>query len=232
MLRMHVGQKVSILLEELGIDYDAHFINIMKGDQFTSGFVAVNPNSKIPALQDKEGPGGAPIHVFESASIMMYLAEKFGRFYPQDPRLKAEVLNWLFWQMSGLGPMCGNFGHFMVYAPADKVEARDYGVGRYGMEVQRLLSVLDQHLASRTYLVGEEFTIADMASFPWVHQLLKGYKHPSGIDANGFLSVEKYTNVIAWVERIRERPAVQRGLTVCTNGHGKPWLVEQTSTTA
>lgn len=218
---------MSVLLEELEADYDAHFINIGKGDQFTSGFVAVNPNSKIPALLDREGPGGAPINLFESASIMVYLAEKYGRFLPTDPRLKAETFNWLFWQMGGLGPMCGNFGHFFVYAPADKIETRDYGVARYGMEVQRLLSVLDQHLATRTYLVGEELTIADLANFPWALQLLQGYKHPSGNDARQFLTVEKYTNVVAWVERIKARPAVQRGLTVCTNGHGKPWLVSE-----
>lgn len=220
------------MLEELGVDYDAHFINIGKGEQFTSGFVSVNPNSKIPAMLDKDGPGGAPINVFESASIMIYLAEKYGHFFPSDPRLKTEILNWLFWQMGGFGPMCGNYGHFMVYAPADKVEARDYGVARYGMEVQRLLSVLDQHLASRTFLVGEEFTIADMATFPWANQLLIGYKHTSGIDANGFLSVEKYANVLAWVERIRARPAVQRGMVVCTNGQGKPWLTESTASNA
>lgn len=222
------GQKVSIMLEELGIDYDAHFINIGKGDQFTSGFVSVNPNSKIPAMTDKDGPGGSPINVFESASIMIYLAEKYGRFIPNDFRARTEVMNWLFWQMGGLGPMCGNFGHFMVYAPGDKIETRDYGAARYGMEVQRLLSVLDQHLAGKTYMVNEEYTVADMASFPWVNQLLIGYKHPSGIDAKGFLSVEKYTNVLAWVERIRERPAVKRGLVVCTNGQGKPWLHETT----
>jgi GST-like protein len=226
------GIKVSIMLEELGVDYDAHVVNIGKGDQFTSGFVSVNPNSKIPAMKDKEGPGESPINVFESASIMIYLAEKYGRFFPTDFRLRTEVLNWVFWQMGGLGPMCGNFGHFMVYAPADKIETRDYGVARYGMEVQRLLSVLDQHLAGKTYLVGEEYTIADIASFPWVNQLLTGYKHPSGIDARTFLSVEKYSNVLAWAERIRERPAVKRGVVVCTNGQGKPWLAETAATNA
>lgn len=201
-------------------------INIGKGDQFTSGFVGVNPNSKIPALLDKEGPDGKPINLFESASILVYLAEKHGnKFYPTDPRLRAEVMNWLFWQMAGFGPMCGNFGHFMVYAPADKVEARDYGVARYGMEVQRLCSVLDLHLKGRTYVVGEEYTIADMAIYPWFSQLMKGYKHSSGVSANDFLSIEKYTNAIAWADRIAQRPAVQRGVTVCNfAGIGKPWL--------
>lgn len=137
-------------------------INIGKGDQFTSGFVAVNPNSKIPCALDKDGPGGQPIMLFESASIMLYLAEKYQRFIPTDFRLRTEVMNWLFWQMGGQGPMTGNFGHFMVYAPAEKVETRNYGVSRYGMEVQRLCSVLDRHLEGKTFIVGEEYTIADM----------------------------------------------------------------------
>jgi GST-like protein len=225
------GQKVSILLEELGVDYDAYVINIGKGDQFGSGFVAVNPNSKIPALVDKKGPDGAPVNLFESASMMLYLAEKYGRFIPTDPRQRAEVFNWLFWQMGGLGPMCGNFGHFFVYAPADQVQARDYGVARYGMEVQRLCHVLELHLSQpgRQYLVGDEPTIADFASFPWALQLRRGYKQPSGLGANEFLSFDKYTAVNAWIDRLLARPAVERGLTVCTNGKGKPWLETQES---
>lgn len=199
-------------------------INLLKEEQFTSGFVAINPNSKIPALVDKEGPDGAPIHLFESASIMIYLAEKYGRFLPADTRLKAETMNWLFWQMAGLGPMCGNFGHFFVYAPQNKLEARDYGVARYGMEVQRLLSVLDQHLEGRSYLVGEELTIADFAVFPWVQALSLAFKHPSGVDGFEFLSVSKYVNVLTWYESIVQRPAVQRGIIVCTDGVSKPWL--------
>eukprot|EP01087_Luapelamoeba_hula_P020532 TRINITY_DN701_c0_g1_i1.p2 TRINITY_DN701_c0_g1~~TRINITY_DN701_c0_g1_i1.p2 ORF type:complete len:301 (+),score=52.36 TRINITY_DN701_c0_g1_i1:66-968(+) len=218
------GFKASIMLEELGVDYDAFVINIGSGDQFTSGFVEVNPNSKIPALVDKEGPGGKSLNVFESGSIVLYLAEKHKRFLPEDFGLRTEVLNWTFWQMGGQGPMTGNFGHFMVYAPADKVETRNYGVARYGMEVQRLCSVLDRHLAGKTYMVGEEYTVADIMVFPWFNQLLTGYKHTSGIGAGEFLNVKQYTNALAWHARIAERPAVQRGLQVCTKGQGKPWL--------
>jgi len=220
------GQKVGILLEELGVDYDAHVINIGTGDQFTSGFVAINPNSKIPALVDKEAPGG-PLNLFESASIMVYLADKYNRFLPKDPRVRAECFNWIFWQMGGLGPMCGQFGHFMVYAPADKLETRDYGVARYGMEVQRLCSVLDQHLKNRTYLVGEEYTVADMINFTWFNQLGVGYKHSSGVAAKDFLNLDQYTHAKKWAENIGARQAVQRGLTVCSGGKGKPWLEEK-----
>eukprot|EP00981_Chlorochromonas_danica_P016037 scaffold15290_cov358-Ochromonas_danica.AAC.1 len=141
---------------------------------------------------------------------MIYLAEKYGRFLSKDPRLRAETMNWVFWQMAGFGPMCGNFGHFMVYAPADAVKARDYGVARYGMEVQRLCSVLDQHLAGKQYLVGEEYSIADMIVFPWFNQLLIGYKHPSGISAREFLSIDKYENAKAWAHRLLEREEVKR----------------------
>jgi GST-like protein len=215
------------MLEELSADYDAHLIHIGKGDQFTSGFTAINPNSKIPALVDKNGPGGEPIKIFETASIMLYLADKFHCFMPTDPRLKTEAMNWIFWQMGGFGPMCGQFGHFFVYAPADKVDARDYGVARYGMEVQRLCSVLDKHLEGRTYLVGEEYTVADMCSFTWFNHLVTGYKHPSGADANSFLSISQYTNAMAWRDRIFERPAVKRGLTVCMGPVTKPWLQEE-----
>jgi len=219
------GQKVGIILEELGIEYDAHTINIGKGEQFTSGFVDVNPNSKIPAAVDRDGPDGKPINLFESASIVLYLAEKYHRFIPTDPRLKAEVFNWVFWQMGGQGPNTGAFGHFMVYAPADKVETRNYGVARYGMEVQRLCDVLDRHLAGRTYIVGEEYSIADIIIYPWFRQLTIGYKHPSGIAANDFLSADKYKNALAWAERIGARPAVQRGITVNAFGQApKPWL--------
>jgi len=203
-------------------------INIGKGDQFTSGFVAVNPNSKIPALVDRDGPGGQPIELFESGSINLYLAEKYNQFIPSDLRLRAEVLNWIFWQMGGQGPMTGNFGHFFVYAPPDKLETRNYGVARYGMEVQRLWSVLDRHLEGKTYLVGEEYTLADIVCFPWAHMLRLAYKHESGIKAGDFLSIEQYKNVGAWIERILVRPAVVRGLSVCNwDGVAKPWLVEK-----
>mmetsp|Transcript_16276 Transcript_16276/g.17014 ORF Transcript_16276/g.17014 Transcript_16276/m.17014 type:complete len:292 (-) Transcript_16276:31-906(-) len=223
------GQKPGILLEELGIEYDAHKIGL-DGAQFTSGFVAINPNSKIPAAVDKDGPNGQTVNLFESASILLYLAEKYQRFLPSNPALKPEVINWLFWQMSGQGPNCGNFGHFFVYAPPDKKEARDYGVARYGMEVQRLCSVLENHLQTRTYMVGEEYTIADIAIFPWFQQLRTGYHHSSGVTAATFLSIEEnYPHVIQWANRILERPAVKRGMTVCSWAHEstKPWLVTE-----
>jgi GST-like protein len=177
---------------------------------------------------DNEGPDGQPIKLFESASIALYLAEKYNRFIPADPRLRAEMFNWIFWQMGGLGPFCGQFGHFFVYAPGDKCETRDYGSARYGMEVQRLCSVLDQHLGSRSYLVGEEYTLADIIVFPWFNQLRVGYKHPSGTDAKSFLSIDQYKNCNAWADRIAARPAVQRGITVCNfEGKAKPWLEQK-----
>jgi len=223
------GQKVGILLEELAVDYDAHSVHIGKGEQFTSGFVSVNPNSKIPALLDRKGPDGRPIELFESASIDIYLCEKFNSpLYPKDPVLRAQILNWAFWQMAGQGPMTGNFGHFFVYAPADKVETRNYGVARYGMEVQRLADVLDKHLEGRKFMVGDEYSLADILVFPWFHQLRVGYKHAaSGIAAKEFLGVERYKNANRWADSILERPAVQRGITVCSwTGVGKPWLTE------
>ena len=172
---------------------------------------------------------------------MLYLAEKYKRFIPPnaDPYHRAQVINWLFWQMSGQGPTCGNFGHFFVYAPPDKKETRDYGVARYGMEVQRLCSVLENHIKSapsdgskshRTYLVGEEYTIADMAIFPWFNQLRTGYIHPSGITAFEFLSIEQnYPYTIEWADRIWHREAVQRGMSVCRfdTSITKPWLHKQ-----
>jgi GST-like protein len=201
-------------------------INIGKGDQFGSGFVAINPNSKIPALVDKNGPDGQPINIFESGSIALYLADKFGRFIPSDPRLKVEMMNWIFWQMGGQGPMVGNFGHFFVYAPDDKIETRNYGCSRYGMEVQRLCSVLDIHLNGKTYMVGEEYSLADIICLPWVDQLFTGYPHKSGLKAREFINMDQYSNIVAWRNRLLERPAVQRGLTVCTSENVKPWLNE------
>jgi GST-like protein len=222
------GQKPGILLEELGVDYDAHVIGL-SGAQFSGGFTGVNPNSKIPAAVDMEGPDGKPINLFESGAIVLYFAEKYGKFIPSDPRLKAEVMNWVFWQMGGQGPMAGNFGHFFVYAPDDKVETRNYGVTRYGMETQRMCDVLDKHLAGKTYMVGEEYTIADIMCYPWFRQLQVGYPHKSGIKANEFLNIDKYTNAVAWANRIWERPAVKRGVTVCgwTEDGPKPWLKEK-----
>lgn len=223
------GKKVSIMLEELGIDYDAHFISL-GGDQFGSGFVGVNPNSKIPAAVDFDGPDGKEINIFESANIVLYLAEKYKRFIPENPRLRVEMMNWIFWQMAGQGPMTGNFGHFFAYAPSDKIEARNYGVSRYGMEVQRLCDVLEHHLSEppgREYIIGNEISIADFIIYPWAFTLRSdGYKIPEfpEISCSQFLSFDKYKNLIAWMDRLAVRPALQRGMTVCSGGVGKPWL--------
>ncbi|KXS09781.1 glutathione S-transferase [Gonapodya prolifera JEL478] len=219
------GFKASIALEEFGVDYDAWTVNISKAEQFTSGFVGVNPNSKIPAMYDYDTPSGEPIRVFESGAIVVHLALKYGKFFPQDPAKRAEVLSWVFWQVGGQGPMTGNFGHFFVYAPGDKHEARNYGVARYGMEVQRLCDVLEKHLADgRPYLVGDEYTIADMMCMPWFLTLRGGYKHSTGTRAREFLGVDKYKHAMAWCDRIMARPPVKRGLQVCVGGVGKPWL--------
>lgn len=241
------GHKVSILLEELDVPYDAHTIMIGKGEQFTTGFVGATPNSKIPALIDHDGPGGKPLSIMESAAIDLYLCEKYPEkgLMPTDPRLRSEALQWIFWQMGGQGPMTGNFGHFMVYAPAHEVDARNYGVARYGMEVQRLSDVLERHLAGygdfagshekrpegpRTYLVGDQYSVADIIVFPWVKMLWgPGYNRDGQPTAKDFLGMDKYTNIIAWMDRISARPAVQRGLRVCRwdETNPKPWLDEQ-----
>mmetsp|Transcript_171019 Transcript_171019/g.548023 ORF Transcript_171019/g.548023 Transcript_171019/m.548023 type:complete len:312 (+) Transcript_171019:56-991(+) len=235
------GWKVGILLEELGIAYDAHVINIGKGEQFSSGFVGASPNSKIPAAVDFDGPGGEPMALMEGAAIMLYLCEKYPDrgFCPSDVRLRSECLQWLFWQVGSQGSMTGNFGHFMVYAPPGQVDARNYGVARYGMEVQRLLDVLERHLAGigdfrgspgrcasgpRTFLVGEAYSVADMACLPWVLMLRgTGYDRPGQPRARDFLGLGRYPNVSAWVDRLASRPAVQRGMRVCA-GSPKPWL--------
>jgi len=201
------GVKVTVMLEELlaaghaGAEYDAWLIKIGDGDQFGSGFVDVNPNSKIPALMDRSGP--KPIRVFESGAILVYLAEKFGAFLPTDPARRAETLSWLFWQM-GAGPyLGGGFGHFYAYAPT-KIE---YAIDRFAMEVKRQLDVLDRRLAEAEYLGGDEYTIADMAVWPWYGALAKGLVY----DAGEFLSVQDYKNVQRWTDQIAQRPAVQRG---------------------
>ena len=201
------GVKVTIMLEELleaghaGADYDAWIINIQEGDQFSSGFVDINPNSKIPALLDRGTP--PPTRVFESGSILVYLAEKFGAFLPNDAAKRTETLNWLFWQM-GSGPvLSGGFGHFYAYAP-EKIE---YPINRYAMEVKRQLDVLDRRLADNRYMAGDDYTIADMAIYPWYGGLVKGVLY----DAAEFLDVKSYKNVIRWAEELSARPAVQRG---------------------
>lgn len=201
------GQKVTILLEELlalgysGAEYDAWLIRIGEGDQFGSGFVAVNPNSKIPALVDRSGP--TPIRVFESGAILLYLAEKFGAFLPTEAGPRAECLSWLFWQMGSAPYLGGGFGHFYAYAPV-KIE---YAIDRFAMETKRLLDVLDRRLADNEYVAGPEYTIADMAIWPWYGGLVQGRLYEAG----EFLSVQDYRHVQRWADAISERPAVKRG---------------------
>jgi GSH-dependent disulfide-bond oxidoreductase len=201
------GVKVTVMLEELlalghcGAEYDAWLIKIMDGDQFGSGFVAVNPNSKIPALLDRSGP--KPIRVFESGAILLYLAEKFGAFLPSDPSTRAECLSWLFWQIGSAPYLGGGFGHFYAYAPI-KIE---YAIDRFAMEVKRQLDVLDRRLAQSEYLAGPDYTIADIAVWPWYGGLAKGRLYGAG----EFLQVEEYANVQRWTDAIGKRPAAQRG---------------------
>ncbi|MBB3020865.1 GST-like protein [Microvirga lupini] len=201
------GQKVTVLLEELlalghsGAEYDAWLIRIGEGDQFGSGFVAVNPNSKIPALVDRSGPN--PIRVFESGAILLYLAEKFGAFLPSEAGPRAECLSWLFWQMGSAPYLGGGFGHFYAYAPV-KIE---YAIDRFAMETKRLLDVLDRRLADNEYVAGPEYTIADMAIWPWYGGLAQGRLYEAG----EFLSVQDYRHVRRWADAIGERPAVKRG---------------------
>jgi GST-like protein len=202
------GQKVTIMLEELlalghrGAEYDAWLIRIGEGDQFGSGFVAVNPNSKIPALMDRSGP--KPIRVFESGAILTYLAEKFGAFLPSEAAARAECLSWLFWQMGSAPYLGGGFGHFYAYAPI-KIE---YAIDRFSMETKRQLDVLDRRLAETEYVAGGEYTIADMAIWPWYGGLAKGWLYN---DAAEFLALHEYKNVQRWTDAIFARPAVQRG---------------------
>ena len=201
------GVKVTVMLEELlalghaGAEYDAWLIRIGEGDQFGSGFVAVNPNSKIPALMDRSGP--APIRVFESGAILVYLAEKFGAFLPTAPAARAECLSWLFWQMGSAPYLGGGFGHFYAYAPT-KIE---YAIDRFAMEAKRQLDVLDRRLAESPYLAGNDYTIADMAVWPWYGALAKGQLYEAG----EFLQVQTYAHVQRWAGAIAQRPAVQRG---------------------
>jgi GST-like protein len=206
------GVKVTVMLEELlakgheGAEYDAWIINIGDGDQFSSGFVAVNPNSKIPAMVDRSGE--TPIRLFESGAMLVHLAEKFGEFLPTQAAARAETLSWLFWQMGSAPFLGGGFGHFYAYAP----EKYEYPINRYTMEVKRQLDVLDRNLAEREYLAGDEYTIADIATWPWYGVLVTG----SIYDAQEFLDVQSYTNVMRWSEQIKQRPAVQRGRRVNT----------------
>ena len=201
------GQKVTVMLEELlqaghtGAEYDAWLIRINEGAQFGSGFVEVNPNSKIPALVDRSGP--EPIRVFESGAILIHLAEKFGAFLPTEPAKRAECLSWLFWQMGSAPFLGGGFGHFYAYAPT-KIE---YAIDRYAMEVKRQMDVLDRQLAEHRFLAGEEYTIADMATWPWYGALSKGQLYGAG----EFLQAHTYTNVVRWADEIAQRPGARRG---------------------
>lgn len=201
------GQKVTILLEELleagysNAEYDAHLINIREGEQFSSGFVAINPNSKIPVLVDHSGD--IPIPIFESGAILLYLAQKFSTFVPQDQYSYATCLSWLFWQMGSAPFVGGGFGHFYSYAPV-KIE---YAIDRYAMETKRQLDVLDRHLSDRTFICGDEYTIADIAIWPWYGSLVLGNLY----EAAEFLSVSEYKSLQRWAEAVAARPAVKRG---------------------
>jgi GST-like protein len=212
------GQKVTILFEELlavGIkeaEYDAYLINIGESDQFSSGFVGVNPNSKIPALVDKSG--GETVNVFESASILVHLAEKFGKFLPSNRSARSQTFNWLFWAQGSAPFLGGGFGHFYAYAD----EKQEYPINRFAMEAKRQLDVLDKQLAKNTYVAGEEYTIADMAIWPWYGNLVLGKLY----DAAEFLEVHTYENVVRWAKQIESREAVQRGIVV-NKGWGEEW---------
>ena len=211
------GVKVTVMLEELlaaghtGAEYDAWLIRINEGEQFGSGFVAVNPNSKIPALMDRSGP--VPFRVFESGAILLHLANKFNAFMPTDPIAKAECLSWLFWQMGSAPYLGGGFGHFYAYAPTKQ----EYPINRFAMEVKRQMDVLDKRLANNRYLAGDEYTIADIAVWPWYGNLAMGIQY----DAGEFLQVQDYTHVQRWTKEIAQRPAAQRGRMV-NRVTGKP----------
>ncbi|UAB87728.1 glutathione-dependent disulfide-bond oxidoreductase [Ruegeria sp. SCSIO 43209] len=211
------GVKVTVMLEELlalghsGAEYNAWLINIGEGDQFSSGFVGANPNSKIPALWDHSGE--TPVRVFESASILLHLAEKFGEFLPASGAERTEVMNWLFWQMGSAPYLGGGFGHFYAYAP----EKWQYPIDRFAMEAKRQLHVLELELADKPYIAGQDYTIADMAIWPWYGQLVLGRLY----DAAEFLDVESYENVMRWAKAIDARPAVQRGRMV-NRAFGEP----------
>ncbi|NNL84970.1 MAG: glutathione S-transferase [Myxococcales bacterium] len=199
------GQKASIALEEMGFPYEAHRVDIMEGDQFSDEFIAVNPNSKIPALVDPMGPGGKAHTVFESGAILLYLAEKSGKLLSHDPALRSETLQWLFFQMGGVGPMFGQFGHFYKFSR----EKIPYAIDRYKNEVRRLLGVLEKRLEGREYLVGDAYSIADVATFPWVlcSDRFYGARDELKLDAD-------FPRVVVWMDRCVARPATARGLEI------------------
>ena len=219
------GQKASIMLEELlaaghsGAEYDAWYIDIGEGDQFGSGFVEVNPNSKIPALLDRTNPA-KPQRVFESGSILLYLAEKFGAFLPTDPAARTEALNWLFWQMGSAPFLGGGFGHFYNYAPI-KIE---YAIDRYAMETKRQYDVLDRHFAEHRYAAGDDYSIADIAIWPWYGAVALGQGYAG---ASEFLGLRDYKNVMRWTEEVAARPAVQRGRRVNRRQENDPSFIRE-----
>jgi GST-like protein len=218
------GQKATIMLEELlqagkPAEYDAWYIDIGEGDQFGSGFVEVNPNSKIPALLDRTNPD-KPQRVFESGSILVYLAEKYDAFLPKDPAKRTEALNWLFWQMGSAPFVGGGFGHFYVYAPI-KIE---YAIDRYAMEAKRQFDVLDRHLAENRYLAGDEYSIADMAVWPWYGAIALGQSYAGGAE---FLATHEYKNFMRWTEEVAARPGVQRGRRVNRKVENDPSFIRE-----
>ncbi|MHB0953105.1 MAG: glutathione S-transferase family protein [Allorhizobium sp.] len=193
------GWKISIMLEELGIPYEVHYVNIGKGEQFAPEFLKISPNNRMPAIIDPDGPGGKPISIFESGAILQYLGRKYGKFYPADERARVEVDQWLFWQMGGLGPMAGQAHHFRQYAP-EKIE---YGINRYTNEVNRLYGVMNKRLADRDYLAGENYSIADIACVGWV------VPHK-----NQGQDLDDFPNLKRWFSTVMARPAVERGIAV------------------
>lgn len=201
------GQKVSIALEEMGLPYDSHRVDILKGDQFKPEFLKINPNNKIPAIVDPSGPDGKSLAIMESGAILIYLAEKSGKFLPTDQRLRSETLQWLFFQVGGVGPMFGQFGHFFKYA-TDKCD-HPYPKQRYTDETKRLLAVLEKRLEGQDFLVGNQYTIADMATVPWVICLSEFY------EGDKQLGLQEYERVNAWTKRVRERPKTAAGMKVC-----------------
>jgi GST-like protein len=203
------GVKVSIALEEMGIEYNPHTVNISKNEQFAPEVSAISPSSRIPVITDPNGPDGKPINIFESGAILLYLAEKSGKFLSPDPRLKWETIQWLFFQMAGVGPMFAQFGHFYKFGK-DKCD-HPYPLQRYSTEVKRLLGVLEERLEGQQFLVGNEYSIADMATAPWI----RGLDTPYG--ATEYLGLSNYPRVLAWKDRCLTRPATARGLTVCSS---------------
>ena len=203
------GQKVSVALEELGLIYTPHTINILKGEQFSPDFVALNPNSKVPVLVDKQGPKEESLTIVESGAILLYLAEKTGGLMSTDPVLRLETIQWVFFQMANIGPMFGQFGHFFKYAKERCLDP--YPLERYTTEAKRLLTLLDVRLANREWVVGDAYSIADIAIFPWVDCLGQFY------NAAEELQLSEYYNVQEWLERCLSRPAVKRGMQVCSD---------------